>query len=40
MMCVRAVVGVYEIATFPIPLPKGYGPILKDPEFFFEEMIW
>lgn len=40
MTLVRAVVGVYEVATFPIPLPKHYEPILKDPEFFFEETIW
>ena len=33
----RAAVGVYEIATFPIPLPKDYAPILTDPEFFWEE---
>lgn len=40
MIGVRAVVGAYEIATFPIPLPRGYKPILKDPEFFFEDMNW
>ena len=40
MIGVRAVVGVYEIATFPIPFPKGYQPILTDPEFFFEDMNW
>lgn len=40
MTGVRAVVGVYEVATFPIPLPKEYKPILKDPEFFFEEQNW
>ncbi|MGB3114118.1 MAG: exosortase system-associated protein, TIGR04073 family [Candidatus Omnitrophota bacterium] len=32
----RAVVGVYEIVTFPIPLPKDYEPILTDPEYFLE----
>ena len=32
----RAVVGVYEVATFPVPLPSQYKPILKDPEFFLE----
>ena len=37
MTAVRAVVGVYEIATFFVPVPRNYGPILKDPEFFFEE---
>ncbi len=30
----RAAVGVYEIATFPLPLPKNYEPVLKEPEFF------
>jgi len=33
----RAVVGVYETATFPVPLPKGYEPIIEDPEFFLEK---
>ena len=40
MTGLRAVVGVYEVVTFPIPVPKNYGPILKDPEFFFEEQNW
>ena len=40
MTGVRAVVGVYEVVTFPVPLPKHYAPILKDPEFFAEEMNW
>ncbi len=40
MIGVRAIVGAYEIATFPIPLPKHYGPVLKDPEFFFSDMNW
>ena len=35
MMGVRALVGVYEIATFPIPYPAKYRAILNDPEFFF-----
>ena len=30
----RTVVGVYEIVTFPIPLPAGYAPIVE-PEFLF-----
>ena len=34
---VRAVVGVYEIITFPFPLPKNYKPIVDDPEFFLNE---
>ena len=40
MMGVRAAVGVYELATFPIPFPKNYKPILTNPEFFFEEQNW
>ena len=31
----RTVVGLYEVVTFPIPLPKDYEPILNDPEYFF-----
>ncbi|MFH1655834.1 MAG: exosortase system-associated protein, TIGR04073 family [Candidatus Omnitrophota bacterium] len=31
----RTIVGLYEIATFPIPMPKDYEPILTDPEYFF-----
>lgn len=31
----RAVVGVYEIATFPFPIPPHYDPILR-PETPFE----
>ena len=37
MTCVRAVVGVYEVITFPIPYPKNYEPLLRDPEFFLED---
>ena len=33
----RAVVGVYEVVTFPIPIPGDYEPVLSDPEFFFED---
>ena len=40
MMVVRAATGIYEVITFPIPLPKHYEPILKDPEFFCEETNW
>jgi len=36
-MGVRAVVGVYEMATFPVPLPSDYKPIITDPEYFFFE---
>jgi len=31
-MGVRGLAGVYEVVTFPVPLPAGYKPILK-PEF-------
>jgi putative exosortase-associated protein (TIGR04073 family) len=34
---VRVVVGVYEVITFPLPLPKNYEPIIDDPEFFLNE---
>ena len=40
MTGVRGLVGVYEIATFLLPFPKGYRPILTNPEFFFEDMNW
>ena len=33
----RAVVGVYEVATFPIPFPAHYEPVIDDPEFFLED---
>lgn len=32
----RTLVGVYEVATFPAPLPKGYKPLMK-PEFPIED---
>ena len=32
----RLVVGVYEIATFPLPLPSGYKPIITDPEYIMK----
>lgn len=32
----RACVGMYEVATFLIPYPNNFEPILKDPEYFFE----
>ena len=31
----RAVVGVYEVVTFPIPFPAEYKPVVE-PEFLFE----
>ena len=36
MTVTRAVVGVYEVATFMLPIQKNSEPILKDPEYFFE----
>ena len=33
----RATVGVYEVGTFPIPLPGHYAPVIDDPEYFFED---
>ena len=36
MMVFRAAMGVYETATFLIPVPEGYEPVMKDPEFFYE----
>jgi len=40
MTAFRALVGVYEVVSFPVPVPDGYKPILTDPEFFFEDQIW
>jgi putative exosortase-associated protein (TIGR04073 family) len=31
----RTVVGVYEVVTFPIPLPRRYEPVIE-PEYVFE----
>ncbi len=33
----RAVVGAYEVLTFPFPVPEYYKPILVDPEFMLED---
>lgn len=33
-MVKRMAVGVYEIVTFPIPIPEDYAPVLDDPEYF------
>ena len=30
---VRELVGVYEILTFPFPVPEGYRPVLDNPEY-------
>lgn len=40
MACIRALVGIYEIATFPIPCPSGYKPVLNDPEYFYSDRTW
>lgn len=37
MAGVRALAGVYEVATFPVPFPARYEPVLNDPEFFWAE---
>jgi len=37
MSLFRAVVGAYEVGTFLIPIPSGYKPIIKDPEFMLED---
>ena len=33
----RGIVGAYEVVSFLIPIPQDYGPILTNPEFFFED---
>ncbi len=38
MAAFRAVVGVYEVATFPFPVPECYKPILTDPEYMLENI--
>ncbi|MFA5142724.1 MAG: exosortase system-associated protein, TIGR04073 family [Candidatus Omnitrophota bacterium] len=40
MTVVRLAAGAYEVLTFPFPIPKDYVPIMRDPEFFFEEQNW
>ena len=32
----RACAGVFEVATFMLPGPKNYEPILNDPEYFLD----
>ena len=34
MTAYRGLAGAYEVVTFPVPIPKGYKPILRYPEFF------
>jgi putative exosortase-associated protein (TIGR04073 family) len=36
MTIVRTGAGIYEVATFPFPIPEDYGPVLE-PEFVFSE---
>lgn len=36
MTCFRALVGAYEVISFPVGIPADYQPILTDPEFFFD----
>ena len=36
---VRAVTGVFEIATFYVEIPRGFGPLMK-PEFVWEHGNW
>ena len=33
----RVSVGAYEVATFPVPVPENYKPILEEPEFFTDK---
>ena len=35
---IRALVGVYEVATFPVPVPENYEPILDSPTILGKEM--
>ena len=28
----RGLVGIYEVLTFPLPFPNGFGPIITDPD--------
>lgn len=36
---VRALAGVVEVATFPIPIPKGFRPLVQ-PEFVYAHGDW
>ena len=33
----RTIVGVYETASFWIPVPEDYKPIITDPEYIFQK---
>lgn len=35
----RALAGVYDVATFPIPVPFGYKPVFQ-PETVFDGLSW
>jgi len=37
MMGFRLAIGMYETATFIIPIPENYEPILNDPEFLLPD---
>jgi len=34
----RLIVGVYEVISFPIPLPEFYRPIMTDPEYMLQDL--
>jgi putative exosortase-associated protein (TIGR04073 family) len=34
MFVARECVGIYEVLTFPLPLPKGFKPIINPPTTF------
>ena len=36
MTIVRTGAGIYEVVTFPFPIPEDYAPVLE-PEFIFSE---
>ena len=36
MTIVRTGAGIYEVVTFPFPIPEDYGPVLE-PEFVFSD---
>lgn len=38
-LVVRAVAGVYEVATFMLPIPKGFRPLVS-PEFVYAHGDW
>ena len=35
----RGVVGIFEVVTFPVEIPKGFAPLIK-PEFAFGHDVW